>query len=66
VLALIAGAIGSIPLVPIADRWRRELQAGASAMGVDLAAVVLLALILTASVIQCAAGSYNPFIYFRF
>jgi hypothetical protein len=32
----------------------------------DVAAGFALSLILAASIVQCAAGSYNPFIYFRF
>jgi len=64
-LALAAGAIGSLPLVSVAG-CRRDRLGGIPALGVDLAAAAALAAILLASVSQAAAGSYNPFIYFRF
>ena len=66
VLAIAAGAIGSIPIVPIAETWRRTLRANAAAGAVDFAAAAALCAILALAVVQCAAGSYNPFIYFRF
>ena len=64
-LAIAAGAIGSLPLVSVVAR-RRDALRQAPALGVDLAAAAALAAILLASVSQTAAGSYNPFIYFRF
>jgi alginate O-acetyltransferase complex protein AlgI len=65
-LALIAGAIGSTPWVPAsaarladaADPLRVRIVQG-------LSAVTVLALFV-ASLIQVAARTYNPFIYFRF
>ena len=75
VLALLAGIVGSAPLLP----WLRDLHAGqlaawlrrprwaglleASFAGVAVAAHALL---LLASTMMLAAGTYNPFIYFRF
>jgi len=59
-LALAAGAIGSAPWVPIIaarpDRARRFA----------LASTAALAMLLIASIMQMAARTYNPFIYFRF
>jgi alginate O-acetyltransferase complex protein AlgI len=68
-LALLAGALGSTPWVPaLADRLSRStapgVARGASLAGV--AAVFALVAILLASVMQMAARTYNPFIYFRF
>jgi alginate O-acetyltransferase complex protein AlgI len=69
-LALVAGAIGSMPIVPALAKWRdglSGLEAGRdfvprlSAIG-----ATALVLLLVASIMQIAARSYNPFIYFRF
>ena len=64
-LALIAGAIGSTPWVPalarsIAERPRQTV------MLVDALSIVTLIALLIASIMQVAAGTYNPFIYFQF
>jgi alginate O-acetyltransferase complex protein AlgI len=59
-LALAAGAIGSTPWVPaFASRMRRTAAA-------EFAATAALMAVLLASVMQMAARTYNPFIYFRF
>jgi hypothetical protein len=47
-LALAAGVIGSIPIVPILDQWRRALKS-VPKIGVDLVAAAALAIILIAS-----------------
>ena len=69
VLAMIAGIIGSTPIVPALSR--AALRPAASGpigppiawqAGVVLAVVVLLA----ASITQVALGAFTPFIYFRF
>jgi hypothetical protein len=70
-LALAAGVIGSMPLVPaLAARLERARTAAtrprfafAVADAVGTAALVAL---LVASVMQMAARAYNPFIYYRF
>jgi alginate O-acetyltransferase complex protein AlgI len=63
-LALLAGAVASFPALPAlaAAAERAGVPAGAAALarGVALAAVFLLCAGFL------AAGSYNPFIYFRF
>ena len=65
VLALLAGAIGSTPIWLTLDRWRTRRSA-APAWMFDAAALAALSLILAAAILQVAAGSYSPFIYFRF
>jgi alginate O-acetyltransferase complex protein AlgI len=59
-LALAAGTIGSAPWVPmLAARPAR-------ASWMEPASTGALAALLIASVMQMAASTYNPFIYFRF
>ena len=69
-LALLAGALGSMPLVPALGRWRERLtEAGPRAAAVwslDMAATATLMLLFFVSITQMAARTYNPFIYFRF
>jgi alginate O-acetyltransferase complex protein AlgI len=74
-LALVAGVAGSMPLVPALERWARrrtETEAEAASRRIlprwtlDAAALAALSVILVASILQVAARSYSPFIYFRF
>ncbi len=75
-LALVAGIIGAIPLIPACRRWQQSLGgdsfrgpalAGrALAFGLDTIATVALMAVFVAAIMQVAANSYNPFIYFRF
>jgi len=67
-LALAAGAIGSMPIVPALARWRdaRASSARSAAWAIDVAGTAALLLVLVASILQVAARTYNPFIYFRF
>jgi alginate O-acetyltransferase complex protein AlgI len=59
-LALVAGAIGSTPWVPVlAGRVR-------GGVSMELASAAALVVLLLASIMQMAARTYNPFIYFRF
>lgn len=69
-IALAAGIVGSMPIGPLLDRWRlrclaRRADHGLS-WGLSLASVGMLALVLVAAIVQIAARTYNPFIYFRF
>jgi alginate O-acetyltransferase complex protein AlgI len=73
VLALIAGAIGSAPLLPLLVRVRDEIAAQARGFlrawlnaGFGLADVAIHMILLLASAMLLAAGTHNPFIYFRF
>jgi hypothetical protein len=69
-LALAAGALGSMPLIPALARWRNRIgEAGsrtATVSMLDLAAASALMLVFFVSITQMAARTYNPFIYFRF
>jgi alginate O-acetyltransferase complex protein AlgI len=73
VLAVIAGAIGSAPLLPLVIRVRDRVVAGATGIvqaglnfGFALVDVAGHMLLLLASAMLLAAGTHNPFIYFRF
>ena len=65
-LALVAGVIGSMPVVPYlrtlsertADSWR--------GWATEAAGTVALLAVFLGALLQVAARSYNPFIYFRF
>jgi len=72
-LAVIAGIVGSAPVVPALSRF--AARGGARVDGDAPAeispswavgATVALAVLLVASMTQVAAGSFSPFIYFRF
>jgi alginate O-acetyltransferase complex protein AlgI len=68
-LALVAGAIGSTPWVPaVAAHVRIRVEAGRRTLGWSMSALstVSLLVLLVASILQMAARTYNPFIYFRF
>jgi len=70
VLAMVAGIIGSTPIVPLLSRaasqptpaegharWYPAWEAGA---------VLAVVLLLAVSITQVALGAFTPFIYFRF
>ncbi len=70
-LAMLAGAVGSFPLLPrLAAAGRRLPQrrgtAALLAPAWELGRLAALGLVLLASILLLASGSYNPFIYFRF
>jgi len=70
IMTIGAGAILSAPVAPWLSAWRDRLldDRRRPAVGWTAAtlAVVGFAALLFASVLQAAAGTYNPFIYFRF
>jgi alginate O-acetyltransferase complex protein AlgI len=75
VLALVVGAVAATPVLPWAASLLERLAgrarpgtAGAPALrfGLALLSAGGLGLILLASAMQLASGTYNPFIYFRF
>jgi alginate O-acetyltransferase complex protein AlgI len=66
ILAILLGTIGSAPLIPALSSWRKAQLSHWRAFGFDAAANASLMLILAAAVMQMAARTYNPFIYFRF
>jgi alginate O-acetyltransferase complex protein AlgI len=65
-LALAAGVVGSAPIIPALGRWRSALGDRWRAIGLDAISSTALMLILVAAIMQMAARTYNPFIYFRF
>ncbi|MGE3513032.1 MAG: MBOAT family protein [Vicinamibacterales bacterium] len=69
-MALGAGVVGSLPVGPFLQRWRARVVAGApaspAATGVAVASAGVIGLTLVAAIVQIAARTYNPFIYFRF
>ncbi len=65
-IALAAGAIGSAPWVPAAAARLAGADAPAESWRLELVSTTLLVALLFASILQVAARTYNPFIYFRF
>jgi alginate O-acetyltransferase complex protein AlgI len=59
-LALAAGIVGSTPWLPALARTRED------SFPLALASTAALMAVLIASIMQMAARTYNPFIYFRF
>ena len=65
-LALVAGIIGAMPVVPaLRVRAEQALQPWRGVLAEAAGAVALVGIFL-ASILQVAARTYNPFIYFRF
>ncbi len=74
-LMLVAGVIGSMPFVPAVQRAGARLlelarpgsvRAAVAEVAVHFTGVAAVALLLLASAMLLAGGTYNPFIYFRF
>jgi alginate O-acetyltransferase complex protein AlgI len=65
-LALLLGVAGSAPIIPALSSWRTSHLTRWRAIGFDAAATASLMVILVAAIMQMAARTYNPFIYFRF
>jgi alginate O-acetyltransferase complex protein AlgI len=69
-LALIAGTIGSLPIGPSLAGWRDRTTDRMAGLAVPWSFTAVgtgaLLLVLIASIVQIAARTYNPFIYFRF
>jgi alginate O-acetyltransferase complex protein AlgI len=67
--AIACGCIGAAPWLPRAVAWWQELaargRAGLSAT-LEYASIGALALVFLNCAMKLAAGSYSPFIYFRF
>ena len=73
IVAMIAGAITSLPVVPAVCEWwwsstpaTGDSAAPAWTFGGSLTEVATLTGLLVLSFMSLAAGTYNPFIYFRF
>jgi alginate O-acetyltransferase complex protein AlgI len=65
-LALLAGIVGSAPIIPALSSWRTARLTRWRGIGFDAAATASLMVMLVAAIMQMAARTYNPFIYFRF
>ena len=65
-IALLAGTIGSLPIVPALARWVDEAPRPGLGRGFAAASTATLLVLLLASIMHVAARAYNPFIYFRF
>ncbi|HLW68663.1 MAG TPA: MBOAT family protein [Gemmataceae bacterium] len=72
-LALIVGTAGCCPVWPALRRiWRQLLEQApawrrtALAAAAEFASLGGMCMLFAASVLQLAAGTYNPFIYYRF
>jgi alginate O-acetyltransferase complex protein AlgI len=65
-LALVAGAIGSMPVVAAVSRWQIRAAQRSTRWVTDAAATAALVLVLLVSILHIAGRTYNPFIYFRF
>jgi len=72
-IAFLAGVIGSLPVMPLIRKSmeNQSIPSGSgvqivSSRAIQLAHLVLPMFILAASLLNLAAGTYNPFIYFRF
>jgi alginate O-acetyltransferase complex protein AlgI len=67
VLAALAGAVvGSMPVVPWLAAWRGRVASPVLGAALDLGGATVLVLGLVVSLMLSAAGTHNPFIYFRF
>jgi alginate O-acetyltransferase complex protein AlgI len=67
--ALVAGILGSAPWLPRLVAWHSGLakwENRALGLSLEVAAVAGLAVVFFLSALELGAGSYNPFIYFRF
>ncbi len=65
-LALAVGIVGSTPILPTVKDWIARSNNPAVTYGAAVVELAALPSILVASAMLLAAGTYNPFIYFRF
>jgi alginate O-acetyltransferase complex protein AlgI len=65
-LAVVAGIVGSAPWVARLDAWRPAAAHPLASLTLRCTATAALVLVFGASLLALAAGTYNPFIYFRF
>jgi len=68
--AIVAGVIGSVPWVPrLADRFEAWKAGGTEPRlrtAMEVVGHLALAVVFLLSSLELSAGTYNPFIYFRF
>ncbi|MFT5050353.1 MAG: alginate O-acetyltransferase complex protein AlgI [Chlamydiales bacterium] len=66
-LALGVGIVASVPWLPAFGTWRvRHSTTFVRALAFEVIALGSIAVLFYLSMLELAAGSYNPFIYFRF
>ena len=65
-LALLAGIVGSMPIVPWLSDWSAKQPRLWQAWLAQSAGTFALIAVFAAVLLQVAARTYNPFIYFRF
>jgi alginate O-acetyltransferase complex protein AlgI len=65
-LAIAVGIVASTPVLASIKSWRDGLSFRGSEVGAGVIEATGQTLILLTSVMLLAAGTYNPFIYFRF
>jgi alginate O-acetyltransferase complex protein AlgI len=65
-LALLAGIVGSMPVVPVLRTLSERASGYWQGWATEAAATVALVAVFLAALLQVAARSYNPYIYFRF
>ena len=65
-LAIAAGVVGSTPWLPRAIAWRAALQGPRARFALEGLGLAGLAAVFLLSSMELAAGTFNPFIYFRF
>ncbi len=65
-LALLAGLIGATPVIPFVRARAEQFTAGWQSLATGAAGTVALLALVVAALLQVAARTYNPFIYFRF
>jgi alginate O-acetyltransferase complex protein AlgI len=71
VTVLVVGAVFSTPVLPAAARWRERLvedttRARALDGWLEVGATIGVVAVLFACSLQVSAGTYSPFLYFRF
>ncbi len=65
-LAMAIGIIGSTPILAVVKRWCESSSSTVLTVGTSAVEITALMSILMVSIMLLAAGTYNPFIYFRF
>jgi alginate O-acetyltransferase complex protein AlgI len=68
-LAIVVGVLASAPVLPAIRAWLSRAPLGRTSawlLAGDVVRVAAFALLFVASAMRLSAGTYNPFIYFRF
>jgi alginate O-acetyltransferase complex protein AlgI len=65
-IALVAGIVGSMPVIPALKEAAERAASSWRGWAAEAAGTLALIAVFAAALLQVAARSYNPFIYFRF